>query len=346
MLYVRRSFAAMTVATLASTASPAFGDEPSAKATAHESADEPPSRELMGDDNAPPPPDPLGPDATIDRWCAVELEALADDVCTFAPSHEAPGKRTLVIFLHGVVKPDTSWQWAQQRGAARAAEKHGFTVIMPRGRIGIGPKGMESWWTWPTSATAQAQVEDQVVAEWDAARTTLETRSARPFERVWVFGFSNGAYYATSLAMRGRLSSAAANLHADGFATFAGGSGATYLQKAGRETKSRAPFFVAWGDKDPAHDDQVNLAKMLRGLDWPSKSEGAKRAGHAMTDKQVTDAVRFLDASPKRDLVAETTEKKPAAGAGARAPKQASPKQAPSKQASSKTSTRPKKGAH
>ncbi len=252
---------------------------------ARDDTDEPP---VVADDASEPPPDPLGPDAAMDRWCAPELEVVGDDVCAFTPKQAAAGPRTLVIFLHGVVKPDTQWQWAQQRGAARAAEAHGFTVLMPRGRAGIGPKGMESWWSWPTAASAQARVEDELVGEWRAARGALESRSGAPFERVWVFGFSNGAYYATSLAMRGRLADA------DGFAVFAGGSGASYLEKSGQAQKRRAPFFVAWGERDPAHGDQVKLAKLLRRLRWPSKSEGAKRAGHAMTDKQVTDAVQFL----------------------------------------------------
>ena len=332
MHLVRWSCRAIPAAILLGSACPVLADEPAQRASSREIVDDVSSPDVVGDDTAPPPPDPLGPDARIERWCAPEIEALADDVCALTPKREAQGPRTLVVFLHGVVKPDTSWQWAQQRGVARAAEAHGFTVIMPRGRALIGPKGMETWWTWPTSATAQAKVEDELLAEWEGARTFLEDRSTRPFERVWVFGFSNGAYYATSLAMRGRLARAPAALHADGFAAFAGGSGASYLQKAGRETKSRAPFFVAWGEKDPAHADQVSLAKMLRGLDWPSKSESAKRAGHAMTDKQVSDAVRFLDVARRSDEARAT------------APVHVEKRRAPNKSAG-KTPSRSKKGA-
>lgn len=268
-------------------------DRGAAKAeTPTEQDDDTASPAAVTDDRAPPPPDPLGPDAELDRWCAPELESLGHDACAHVPAHEAPGPRTLVIFLHGVVKPDTRWQWAQQRGVARAADAHGFVVLMPRGRSGIGPKGMEDWWTWPTAERAQKGVEDELVAEWAAARAELEARG-KPFDRVWVFGFSNGAYYATSLAVRAKLGGDAA-LRADGFAVFAGGSGASYLEKAARAQTKRPPFFVAWGGKDPAHDDQVKLAKMLRGLRWPTKSLGAKKAGHAMTDKQIAEAVRFL----------------------------------------------------
>ena len=229
--------------------------------------------------------------AAAARWCAPELASLPGEVCAFLPAKEAPGPRVLVIFLHGVVQPDSGWQWAQQRGAARAGARHGVAVMMPRGRRGIGPKTtsntMEDWWCWPTASAAQAAHEDALLAEWDAARAELERRAGGRFERVLVFGFSNGAYYATSLAMRGRLP-------VDGYAAFAGGSGARYLQRAGAQAKLRAPVFVGWGGKDPAHQDQVALAKMLRKLKWPSRALGKPRAGHAMTDDQVDQAFAFL----------------------------------------------------
>lgn len=220
-------------------------------------------------------------------WCAGDLEALPGDVCAYVPEKEGKGPRTLIIFLHGVIQPGTTWQWAQQRGAARAAARHGFTMIAPRGRRGIGPKGMEDWWTWPTAAAAQKAHEDALIDAWGAARALLEKRAGKAFERVWVFGFSNGAYYATSLAMRDRFP-------ADGYAVFAGGSGAAYLRQAGARAKRRAPVYVGWGHKDRDRRDQEKLARMLRDLRWPSKARGRKGVGHAMTDAQVDEAVAFL----------------------------------------------------
>lgn len=225
------------------------------------------------------------------RWCAPELEALDGDVCVKEPRRASAGPRTLVIFLHGVIQPDSGWQWAQQRAAARAAETHGFVAITPHGRRGHGPKGMEDWWTWPTGAAAQAEIEGALIDEWKATKATLETRSGKPFERVWVFGFSNGAYYATSLAVRGRVQP----LGVQGFAVFAGGSGEAYLERAAKQAPVRAPVFVGWGGKDKAHRDQVALARMLKRIGWPSRSEGAPRAGHVMTDHQAASAVHFLE---------------------------------------------------
>jgi predicted esterase len=225
--------------------------------------------------------------AASKRWCAAELATLPGEVCAFVPDAAAKGSRTLVIYLHGVIQPDTTTQWLQQRAAARVGAKYGFTVIMPRGRRGIGPKTMEQWWTWPTSVDARFANEDALVAEWTAARAALEQKAGKPFERVYVFGFSNGAYYATSLAMRGRLD-------VDGYALFAGGSGAAYHETEAKQAKRKAPIAVAWGEGDPSHEKQKDLAKLLRRLRWPSKALGRRRAGHAMTDEQVEEALAFL----------------------------------------------------
>lgn len=234
-------------------------------------------------------PDPASAAAPAPTsWCASELEALPNDVCAFIPPKESKGPRTLVIFLHGVIQPDGTWQWAQQRGAARLAARYGFTMIAPRGRRGTGPKGMEDYWTWPTAAAVQRATEGVLIDEWLAAKSELEKRSGKPFERVFVFGFSNGAYYATSLAMRDRLPSV------NGYAVFAGGSGAAYLRSAGARTKRRAPLYVGWGYKDRDHREQEKLGKMLREMRWPALARGAKGVGHAMTDAQVDEAIKFL----------------------------------------------------
>ncbi|WP_437333374.1 alpha/beta hydrolase [Sorangium sp. So ce394] len=300
------SLAALLAAGAPASASGDGAGHPSAEAPPADapSADAPPADAPSAD--APPGDAPAPPQAAAAaRWCAPELAALPGEVCAFLPAKAAPGPRVLVIYLHGVVQPDSGWQWAQQRGAARAGARHGVAVMMPRGRRGIGPKTMEDWWCWPTATAAQATHEDALLAEWDAARAELERRAGARFDRVLVFGFSNGAYYATSLAMRGRLP-------VDGYAAFAGGSGARYLERAGAQTKARAPIFVGWGGKDPAHRDQVALAKMLRRLKWPSRSLGKPRAGHAMTDDQVDQAFAFL--SGKRGGATA-----PSRGRGARA---------------------------
>lgn len=218
-------------------------------------------------------------------WCAPELEALSDGMCAFTPERPA-ARRTLLIYLHGVIQPGTTWQYGPELSIARAARKHGFWALTPRGRRGIGPPGMRDWWTWPTATAAQHKVEPELFAEWRAAIDTLEQRSG-PFERIYILGFSNGAYYGASLAMR-------AAFRADGFGLFAGGSGAEYLRRAGRSTKHRPPIYVGYGHKDPTKTDSRQLGRMLQSLRWPSRLVGRRNIGHLMADSQVDEAIEFF----------------------------------------------------
>jgi predicted esterase len=223
---------------------------------------------------------------------------LSEGVCYFSPpaddaSRQASDKatpetaepRTLVIFLHPLVGDGSSWQWEQQRMLARAGTKLGFSVLMPRGRRGIGPGRDPNTLAWPTSAKMQEEHETAIIAEWMAAKNTVEQRDGK-FERVFVFGFSNGAYYGTSLALRGHLP-------VDGYGIFAGGSGSKYLQLSAQKAEHRAPIFVGYGTKDPAHRGQQELIKLLRKLGWKHRSRSA-RVGHTVTYDQLHDAVRFL----------------------------------------------------
>jgi predicted esterase len=257
--------------------------------------------------NAWPPLDET-PGPLQGPWCAPELMALPGEACAYVPAQEASGPRTLIIYLHGVIQPDSGRQWIQERRAARVGARHGVAVLIPRGRRGLGPKPIREWWGWPTTMEAQRVHEARMVAEWEAARAELESRTKKPFERVLVFAFSSGAYFATSLLMRGRLG-------VDGYALFSGGSGAEHHAQAGARTKRRPKVFVAWGAGDPQHGDQEALAEVLGKLRWPSKSMGSARAGHAMTDAQVDEAMKFLSA--KGELV-RTDERRADVGAPAR----------------------------
>jgi predicted esterase len=223
-------------------------------------------------------------------WCAPELETLADDVCYFdPPPSSAP--RTLVIFLHGLIKPDSTWQWSQQRGIVRGAKTHGFSVLMPRGRRGVGPGGMQSV-AWPLSAAAQQSVEQSLLDEWMRARRTVEARRGKPFDRVIVLGFSNGAYYASSLALRERM-------NIDGYGLFAGGSTTAEIRKAGQNAKRRVPIFVgiAMDDATSRHDSQ-SFAALLATLKWPHKVH-ASSVGHGVAERQLERALAYFRDAPR-----------------------------------------------
>lgn len=224
-------------------------------------------------------------------WCAPESETLSEGMCYFDPlvsrnDESGAAADTLIIFLHSLVRTNSDWQYEQQRLMMRNATALDFAVLMPRGRPGIGPGRAPNVLAWPGSPAMQDAVEAAVIAEWDSARAHVEQRQGRAFKRVFVFGFSNGAYYATTLAVRDRYK-------ADGYGIFAGGSGSKYNRLLASRTERRAPIFVGYGTKDPARGHMGSLARMLADLHWQHRVKTAP-IGHWVSDAQLQAAVRFL----------------------------------------------------
>ena len=235
-------------------------------------------------------------------WCAPELEALSDGMCFHAPAHAGASEHpVLVLFLHSLVAVKSDWQWEQQRVLTSAADRHGFSVLMPRGRAGLGPRRAGDVWAWPTSPATQAEVEEELIAEWVAARKQIEARTGQPFERLLVFGFSNGAYYASTLALRNRLA-------ADGYGVFAGGSGGKYASVLGSRATRRAPIFIGYGTKDPAWRDMASLADTLKKLGWRHQVK-ADPVGHLVTEAQLAAAMRFLTTHAPVDIQADQRDR-------------------------------------
>lgn len=222
-------------------------------------------------------------------WCVEGSVTLSDGMCFFEPPPDAAvatESSTLVIFLHSLVRADSDWQYEQQKLLMRTAKALHFAVLMPRGRRGIGPGRDPRTLAWPGSPATQEAYEADVLAEWDTARAKLEARRGKPFQRVLIFGFSNGAYYATTLAVRGRYP-------ADGYGIFAGGSGSRYNRILASQSEKRAPVFVGYGTKDPARAHMESLVRMLSDLRWQYRVKTAA-IGHWVSDAQLQAAVRFL----------------------------------------------------
>jgi predicted esterase len=219
------------------------------------------------------------------RWCAPEVEVLTGEVCLYVPLQGAGRPTTVVIFLHSLVGRGTNWQWEQQRTMVQAADRHGFAVLMPRGRLGVGPGGAPDIWAWPTAQRTEAVHEPALVAEWASAREAAEKKLGR-FERALVYGFSSGAYYAASLALRNPIG-------AQGYAVFAGGSGSKWKANGAKNVSNRPPVFVGYGTKDPSRRDPQAYARLLKELDWPHRLDAAP-VGHTVTNEQLRRAFEFL----------------------------------------------------
>jgi len=238
----------------------------------------------------------LGPAARAESdtqgWCAPETEALPGDVCLYVPKRGQERPTALVVFLHSLVGRGNTWQWEQQRTMVQAADRYGFAVLMPRGRLGLGPGRAPDVWAWPTAQRTEAEVESSLLAEWAKARALAEERHGR-FDRTFVYGFSSGAYYAGSLALRNPIG-------ADGYALFAGGSGSRWKASNARSVAKRPRVFVAYGTKDPARRDPQAFAKLLKELGWPHRLDSA-RVGHTVTHEQLRRAFEYLSAAESKN---------------------------------------------
>ncbi len=224
-------------------------------------------------------------------WCAPEVSELSDHVCFFDGGTPEDGRRTLVIYLHGVLATSPGFQWLQQRGMAIHAKRLGFTVLLP-----TAPE-VDGGYAWPTSRAAQEKQEPEIMAHLQTSRADLERRLGHAFDETFVVGFSSGAYYASSLAVRSAMDT-------DGYIVLAGG--ASWV-RGGTTTAKRAPVFVgiSAADLQTAGHSRA-FAAALAGLGWPYRAE-ERDVGHMVDWGFMTRGLGWLRARApgRRRAVAE-----------------------------------------
>jgi predicted esterase len=159
-----------------------------------------------------------------------------------------------------------------------------LAVLAPRGKTGMATGEFKDMIAWPTSHQAQQEHLQGILASFAADQRALERLNGAAFEKLYVVGFSNGAYFATSIVIHGRL-------RADGAAVFAGGSGKWINPRAAR---TRPRLFVGWGEDDKTKDDPIGLSEVLADAGWPHEAQGYEGVGHAMTMAQMKDAFDYL----------------------------------------------------
>ena len=204
--------------------------------------------------------------ATVDEkpWCAPEVAELSDHVCFYDGGAPASGRRTLVVYLHGMLATNPGFQYVQQRALANEAKALGFTVLFPTSPLVSGG------YYWPTSRPAQEEQEPAILAGIESARVAVAARVGHPFDETFVVGFSSGAYYASSLVMRGALD-------VDGYIVLAGA--ASWARPRDASVK-RAPVFVGVSATDGQTADHSRaFAGTLAALRWPYRVE-ERHVGH------------------------------------------------------------------
>lgn len=233
------------------------------------------------------------PLANAEHWCAPGLTKLTSRLCYYSPSHqnEDQDTSTLVIFLHSLVSAAPKAAWEQQLRMQKLADGYDFSILIPQGRPGLGPGRDPGVLAWPTAQELQTLHEAELLAEWKVGVEQARQLHGA-FARVFLIGFSNGAYYATSLTFRERFA-------CDGVAVFAGGSGSKYQRLTAARAKRRTPMFIGYGTLDPDNRQQRALVSLLVALGWPHRALAAK-VGHTVATEQMRAALKYLGhPSPK-----------------------------------------------
>lgn len=222
-------------------------------------------------------PKPSGPVA----WCNDEVETLPNGLC-YINGGQKDGRRTLVVFLHGAIAKDVDWQWLQERALTRQAKQSHFEAVFAKAPLGAGG------YVWPGTASAQEASEQELIDGWNTARTFLEKRNERPYDDVFLMGFSSGAYFVSSLALRGRVKF-------DGYATFAGGAGG----QAAPDVPFKAPVYVGVcaDDRQTANHSRA-FGGALAARAWPSRVD-EQNVGHMFSDIHVAHAITYLRGAHK-----------------------------------------------
>ena len=154
-------------------------------------------------------PAPIPPSTFDSKWCGNGVEALPSDVC-YIDGRGSGERSTLVIWLHGVIGKNTNWSHDHEKMLTRMSKSTNIELLFPKGILGA------QVYAWPGTAEDQAKDEEGLIEQWMTAKTILEQRENKRYGDVFIFGFSSGAYYASSLAMRG-------GVDVDGYAVLCGG---------------------------------------------------------------------------------------------------------------------------
>jgi predicted esterase len=145
----------------------------------------------------------------------------------------------------------------------------------------VGPDGAAGF-AWPGTVRGEP-AHDPRIEEWTAAQRLLESRAGRPFDEVFVVGFSSGAYFATTLALGDRF-------HADGYALLAGGTASVVPG----DVAHRAPIFVGVSARDRATAAASRaLGRALASAGWPVRVD-EQPIGHMVHDVHVAHALAYL----------------------------------------------------
>jgi|SRR5450432_493981 len=222
-------------------------------------------------------------------WCIDELSALDDETCYVLPNEPT---HTLLIYLHGIIPPakESEPKTNVETVVAKSARRAGIAALFPRGQQGLAPRGRQDWWGWPTNGRSYAAHATAMVVAIAEKRKKLENWVGLSFSRIYLAGSSSGAYFVTRLALHG-------DLDADGYGAMSGGSVPEAIDFDRLKPK---PFYIGYGQYDPARKPAQALASVLRGAGWPVR-EAAHPFGHGAKPIYLDEAFAFFAEQARKD---------------------------------------------
>jgi predicted esterase len=248
-------------------------------------------------DAAPlPAPSAPAPPPVMTDWCLDGLSSLDQDVCYVLPPPAEGKPRRLLIYLHGIVPPQPTSPQKQKVETAvlRASIRAGAAALVPRGLRGIGPAQAGDWWAWPTAPATHAALTPSIVARWAVAKKKLEAIAGAPFDRTYLAGSSNGAYFLAALALHGDL--AALGFAIDGYGAMSGGASSSGGPNSLAKLAPKA-FYIGFGTYDDETRANVrSLVTALQAARWPLRV-AEHPLGHGAHEVYLDEAFDFWDAT-------------------------------------------------
>ncbi len=221
-------------------------------------------------------------------WCIEGMKGLDDDCCYVDPA----GATQLLVYLHGIVPPvkDSVQKRTVEGAVMHASMRAGVAAIVPRGRRGIGPAGAHDWWAWPTSPSTHAQMIGEIIARWVALKKKLEAARGRSFERTYLAGSSNGAYFLSAIALRGDADELGFPI--DGYGAMSGGAPGGRGPSALNGRSPRA-LYVGYGAYDAETKPGARaLAAVFESAQWPVRL-AEHPFGHGAREVYLDEAFAF-----------------------------------------------------
>jgi predicted esterase len=182
--------------------------------------------------------------------------------------------------LHGIFDPAAaSEELSRQSRVAAKGVSAGFAVLALRGHVGqCSLPEYAARVCWPSNERNQ-DAGPAFVSEWKAPLKAAHERGARG--KRYVFGFSNGGYFAGLLAERDWFT-------AEAFVVSRGGP-----VEPVKPSGEKRPILLTLSEEDPSFEEMTKLDEELTKGDWAHERFVA-RGGHALTDGDIAAAVEFF----------------------------------------------------